>query len=94
MIVTGDVGTNIEIELNEDVSSALSATIIYKKPNREVGNWAGTIDGTNKITYTTQEGDVDVSGRWRLQVFVDLGVWSGCSLPVIMDVADKLTQPE
>jgi hypothetical protein len=70
MIFKGDIGTTIEIDTGQTISTAIGFQIKYRKPNRSTGIWNGTLSGTTKIAYTTIDGDIDEEGKWEIQGFV------------------------
>lgn len=69
----GDVGTDLNFnEVGEDLTGLDSATIRYRKPSGDTGEWTATVAGDD-VSYTVQEGDIDEDGVWYLQVFYDFG---------------------
>ena len=74
----GDVGTEIIIQFTgEDISSAISPTIEYRKPNGETGSWAASLSGADSLTYTTITDDLDVSGDWLFQGMPNISGFTG-----------------
>lgn len=79
----GDVGTDIIIDLQEDISSATDYKIFYKKPSGAVGSWIKdnlTIINSTMLRYTTlSDEDLDESGEWIFNPWVVLsgGEWTG-----------------
>lgn len=98
-VFVGDVGTIFRATFKEDgsaidISSATTKTISFEKPNGVMVTQTGVFftDGTDGILqYTTVADDIDEGGMWRIQGFVDLGVWSGRSDIVNFKVYDNLT---
>lgn len=76
-IYVGDTGTDIILDSGADISSATTLQIKYKKPSGDTGAWTATVQSTTKAVYTTQAGDLDESGEWRIQIYVELSSWSG-----------------
>ena len=74
-----DIGTKIEIDIGVPDSEISTAKIIYKKPDGTSGEWIATAEsGTTKIYYITQNGDLDQSGTYFLQPYVELNSgWKG-----------------
>ena len=70
-----DIGTVFTITFVEngtavDISGATTKTFDFEDPDATVVTQAGTFgsDGTNGILkYTTVSGDINKSGRWRIQ---------------------------
>lgn len=77
MIFTGDIGTLLTFDLNSEILNSSTVKIRYRKPNGERGEWTGHVIDDSTVGYYTQEGDLDVSGKWRLQVYVETPVWKG-----------------
>ena len=79
-IHVNDTGTKFLATIKDDseivdVSSAISVTMMFKKPDDEVVQKAGVFDsdGTDgKIYYSTTVGDLDEAGQYKLQAKVVL----------------------
>tara|TARA_B100001094_G_scaffold220255_1_gene214297 strand:+ start:1128 stop:1433 length:306 start_codon:yes stop_codon:yes gene_type:complete len=75
-----DVGTKFLATIKDDgvavdISTATSITMIFKKPDDELMQKAGTLDsdGTDgKVYYSTLAGDLDEAGLYKLQAKVIL----------------------
>lgn len=76
-IILGDVGTEIILDCGVDVSSATEREIVVKKPNGAEVVWTAEPAGTTSIRYFLTEGDVDMSGNWRLQARITMPGWHG-----------------
>ena len=78
-IYENDYGTVIDLDVGEDVSAATTFRIYYTKPSGTTGYWTASLQGTNKLRYTTQNGDLNEDGVWSLQARVSNGssVWHG-----------------
>jgi hypothetical protein len=87
----GDVGTIIEVDLQEDISQASSYRFKVKKPSGEVVEWAPTIKNTTTLQYVTASGDLNEAGRYDLQVEITIGSWSGRCNTVSFTVYDLYT---
>lgn len=85
-IHVGDYGIVFRTTVNDqdcnavDISSATAITFIFEKPTGETFDRTGsfTTDGTDgQIEYTLQDGDIAVSGSWRLQIKLEFtnGLW-------------------
>lgn len=79
-IHVNDVGTRFLATIKDDgvvvdISTALSITMIFKKPDDEIVNKNGTLytNGTDgKVYYDTIIGDLDEAGQYKLQAKVVL----------------------
>jgi len=50
-----------------DVATATSAHSAYQKPTGTRGEWAGALDASAlTVTSSIAEGDLDMSGKWRV----------------------------
>ena len=76
-----DIGTTFELTITEegvamDLSTSSIKTIKFKKPNGEVltKTAAFVTDGTDgKLKYVTIENDLDSTGKWSVQAYVEIG---------------------
>ena len=77
-----DVGTVIEVIIKDednvaiDVSAATVKTIRLRNPAGTVMEKTAVFvtDGTDgKIKYTTVDGDLDATGDWRTQAYIEIG---------------------
>ena len=79
-IHVNDIGTRFLVTIKDDgvivdISAASSVTMMFKKPDDEVVNKAGTLytDGTDgQVYYDTLVGDLDEAGQYKLQAKVVL----------------------
>lgn len=76
-VYTGDVGTEIVLDCGVDVSTATVRKILVKKPGGAAAEWPAVADGTNRIKYVTVAGDLDTTGTWYLQAYVEMPGWQG-----------------
>jgi len=77
-VYVGDVGTEVSLNCGVDISTATVRKILVQKPNTTaVVEWSAMADGANSIRYLTTTGDLDVSGTYLLQPYVELPGWSG-----------------
>jgi hypothetical protein len=75
----------IKLETGLDISSASVKKINYKKPNGTIGSWVATVDGTTKLSYNVNQGDINQSGKWKMQAFVTIGGKDGYGDSVEVD---------
>ncbi len=78
-IYKNDTNTVLQFDIGIDSSNVTVAKIYYQKPSGDCGYWnATTVEGTNKIEYVTQDGDINESGNWYLQPYIELASgWKG-----------------
>jgi len=78
-IYQDDIGTVFTVDVGTDISDATVTTLKYTKPDGSTGEWAGALDGTTAITYTVIVDDLDLTGRWKIQAYVETPAWQGHS---------------
>jgi hypothetical protein len=73
-----DIGTEIELDMDEDVSAATGITFEVLKPDQSEVTWTGiTISGTTKFKHVVVLGDFDKPGYYAIQPKFTLGAWTG-----------------
>lgn len=71
------LGTVITLECGVDLADALSVAIRVFKPGAVAAvTWPGTASGTT-VSHTVIAGDLDVTGTYIIQAYVELPGWSG-----------------
>lgn len=76
MIFQYDVGTQLNITIDEDISNATAQSIIIKKPSGiKVEVPADRVGQT--LSYIAQEGDFDESGIYEMQPKIEMDGWKG-----------------
>lgn len=91
-IRVGDIGTRIIVDIGFEVSSASELRIYYTKPSGTEGYWTAqeVTEDNNFIEYITQAGDIDESGKWKVQSWAQFPTWSGSGTPTKMDVGENI----
>jgi hypothetical protein len=91
-VYVGDTGTEIKIDIGEDLTNATILKIKYKKPNGVTGEWVASRDANNplKMVYVTQSDDLDVAGPWILQPYVEFAGWKGHGTIVRFEVYEPI----
>ena len=91
-VYVGDVGTLLIVETFVDLLKATVKKILYKKPDGTTGEWLGTVaeGDPTQIRYYLQEGDIDMAGIWKLQVYVEMPGWKGVGDVVILPVYSRI----
>jgi hypothetical protein len=82
-----DVGTIIEIDMDEDLSTVTGQEFHVQKPDGTEVIWPATISpesvapfALELLTYEIQSGDLDMPGRWIVQPylqFIGSLLWQG-----------------
>lgn len=91
MIYKGDTGTVIQLDTQSDISSATLVKIKVRKPSGVILDWIGALQGTTAIRYVTQANDLDESGVYKLQGYVESPAWCGSSDITSMQVDNTLS---
>jgi hypothetical protein len=60
----------------DDLNTASTTEIHYRKPSGATGAWNATVDGEN-LVYDLQNGDIDEPGKWMFQAYVVNGGFKG-----------------
>ena len=91
-VYVGDVGTAIVLNLGVDVTDAIGPELRVKKPDGSTDSWVAathTIDGkTTFLRYITVDGDLNLSGRYKVQAHLTVGGWTGLSETVQFTVTE------
>ena len=85
-IRVGDVGTSIILDCGLDVSTATVRKIYVRSPTGAKKTWNASAEGTNSIKYALIEGDIDISGEWELQSYIEMPGWKGRGTWAILNV--------
>lgn len=85
-VYIGDVGTVIELDMQEDISSSTSITFRVKKPDDSIVTWVPSIYGTDYLRYTLVADDIDLSGIYYVQPHMTLGGWVGYGKTVKLEI--------
>ena len=89
MTYVGDVGVQIEMDVNVDVSLISFAKFICRKPNGKKVEWIAKINTTkNMLYYITQPGDLDVPGEYKIQPYAEIEDFKGRGDPAVFRVYD------
>lgn len=78
-IYKDDVGTEIILDCETDITNALSFIIKVRKPDKTEVEWVAELkpNETTKMRYFIQEGDLDQKGKYFVQAYPDLDTWQG-----------------
>jgi hypothetical protein len=87
-VYVGDIGTIIEIDMQENISTATELKLKVRKPDGTQVEWTPSIYGTNYLRYTLQVGDLDMAGTYALQPYMTIGTWTGRGDTVSFTVYD------
>ena len=85
-ILVNDVGTEIIVDCGVNVSTATVRKIYVRSPTGAKKNWNASAEGTTAIKYALIEGDIDISGEWELQSYIEMPGWKGRGTWAILNV--------
>ena len=74
----GTIGTEVLVDVKENIITATTVLLKVTKPSGIVVNWTDCrVKELTKISYIIKSGDWDEAGEYRLQAYVELPDWSG-----------------
>lgn len=92
-----DVGTKFRVTVMEgttavDLTGYTSITFVFQKPDKTLLSVTGTVEdvAAGIVSYTTLSGDLNQTGKWKLQVSLVLPAWTGKSNISIFTVYPNL----
>ena len=68
-IYTPDKGTEVELDCESDITSAVEWKILWKDPEGNEGEWIATVANIRFVTYTRTTAWV-IPGTWRFMAYV------------------------
>jgi hypothetical protein len=86
-IYVGDIGTEITIDLGEDISAATVMRIDVIKGDKTTAQWAAAASGSTAIQYLTVADDLNVPGVYLLNAYIELPGWKGHAETITMIVS-------
>ena len=73
-----DIGTKIRLDAGQSIADQTQILIRYKKPDDSVAFWTAILEGTDYGIYYTEDGDLDQTGVWELQLYIETSTgWKG-----------------
>lgn len=77
-VYIGDVGTEILLDTEVDLTGNTSLQISVRKPDGTNTLWNATqVGSTSVIKFVTLANSLDIAGTWKLQAKVVIPLWSG-----------------
>lgn len=76
-IYLGDVGTEILIDMQQDISTATDKSLKIRFADATTTTWSPTIVSSNYLRYIIQDGDLDVQGKCYVQPYLEFATWQG-----------------
>lgn len=85
-VFKGDIGTEIVLDTQLDLSEAEEVAIKARKPNGAEVSWDAEVYEDTKVRYVTDEDDLNAAGTWVLQAWVKTSEWTARGESVTLDV--------
>lgn len=89
-LFVGDVGIDIRLDCGIDISTATVRKIVARSPKGVKKTWSATLRGTTELSYITQDGDINESGVWKLQAYVEMPLMKCYGTVVTLPVENPL----
>jgi len=92
-VFKNDIGTIIRVNVGFDLTTASKTDLIILKPNAPETVWVGAMStfDTTHIDYVITSGDLDVTGDYLVQSYVEFPAplsWSGRGITTTLVVKD------
>lgn len=71
-LYVGMSGVKLIVDTGINLNGASKVALKVKKPDGTEVEWIGTASGT-KIEYVLQDGDLDQTGAYKIQAYVEFG---------------------
>jgi hypothetical protein len=88
-VYKGDIGSIIELNMQEDISAATGILLYIKLPSGQLDQWSASIYGTDYLRHTTVDGDLSEAGVFLIQPYMTIGGWTGYGKTVKLDVRSR-----
>lgn len=83
------VGLVVVADCGREITGATGITIDILKPDGTTAVWVATAYSTTEVSHTTVAGDIDLPGRYRGQVHLTYGTWTGDGESFEFTIYDK-----
>lgn len=95
-VYVGDVGTQVRVDMQEDLTGYSVVKLYVRKPNGSLAEWIPTVvpnaAGLNSVLgYISLPGDLNVRGLYKIQPYVEFASWKGRGTPVYLEVFGEFT---
>lgn len=88
-IYINDIGTVIEIDMGENISTATGLVLEVQKPDLTRVEWTPIIYGTNYLRYSVVAGDLDKVGKYLINPKLTLSTWIGRGNTISFEVLSR-----
>jgi hypothetical protein len=87
----GEIGTQVIIEFDSDISAASGVWMETKKPDGvTIEVWGSAVVSGIYVVHTVESGDFDQAGQYSVQPYIALsGGWSGYGETSIFEIHKK-----
>ena len=77
-VYLGDIGTILRLDTNVDLTDVLVTKIKAMKPDgTTVVEYDAEVHGTTEVQYIFALGDIDQTGVWLVQAYIEINDWKG-----------------
>ena len=73
----GEIGTEIIVEANSDISAASGMYLYVKKPDGTMAQWDAVVVSGVYLRHISESGDFDQAGEYSVMPFAALSGWAG-----------------
>jgi len=92
-VFKNDIGTIIRVNVGFDLTNATKTDLVILKPNSKEVVWTGSMSTASNtdIDYVIVAGDLDVTGDYLIQSYVEFPAplsWSGRGITTTLVVKD------
>ena len=84
----GEIGLTVIVDIGEDISTATAYALKIRKPSGAEVSWSASIYNTNYLKYITVADDLDESGTYYLQSYIEIDQWKGRGETADFDIDD------
>ena len=87
----GDIGTELLINLQRDITTATNYSLSVRKPDGTTVTWTPSIYNVKYLRYITINGDFNQDGIYQIQPQLTIGTWTGSGAICKIEVFNKIS---
>ena len=72
-----DEGVYIHCNMGSAITGATNLSFHYKKPDGSTGYWTPVMNSSTVLEYQITTGELDQTGTWLVQPYLELGDFKG-----------------
>ena len=85
-IYAGDIGTCIDVDCGENLSTAITHKLFVRNPQKEIVEWTTAIEQTTKLRHIIVAGDLANVGIYSIQPYIEFSGWKGRGDTVFLNI--------